>query len=448
MMENTMKFLFSKSFLLLGLSFSFGMAQPTQQPCPDEVKDLPAGTTCWSGQDDRGAYYWIVKPQNWNGNLVLHAHGGPFLGNPKLQRVTEDLKRWSIWTREGYAWAASSFSQGGVAVMSAAKDTANLLPIATQTIGKPKKVILHGQSWGASVAARAAEINGPLSEVSPKVDALLLTSGVLGGARSYDFRFDLRVIWQAVCGTHPKATLIPDKGYSYEYPIWQGLPKDKKMTDEEFNQIVNACLGLDKPETERTQAQKDNGKTIARVVKIPETSIKSHLKWATYHFQDIVWNRLDGKNPFANETVRYGSKEDEKLNSQVARYKADPKAVAALTKDINPTGNIALPILTMRGIGDPTAFVELAAEWETTVTKAGHANNMVQLYTNDKEHSYLSDAQYIAAMNALLAWVDRGEKPTPASVEQRCKELDATKNECRIVPEYKPAPLSSRSVVR
>lgn len=71
----------------------------------------------------------------------------------------------------------------------------------------------------ASVAARAAEINGPLSEVSPKVDALLLTSGVLGGARSYDFRFDLRVIWQAVCGTHPKATLIPDKGYSYEYDL-------------------------------------------------------------------------------------------------------------------------------------------------------------------------------------------------------------------------------------
>ena len=49
-------------------------------------------------------------------------------------------------------------------------------------------------------------------------DAVLLTSGVLGGGtRSYDFRLDLRVVYQALCNNHPR----PDEP---AYPLWMGLP--------------------------------------------------------------------------------------------------------------------------------------------------------------------------------------------------------------------------------
>lgn len=58
------------------------------------------------------------------------------------------------------------------------------------------------------------------------------------------------------------------------------------MTDEEFNQIVNACLGLDKPEAERTQAQRQ-WQNHCGVVKIPETSIKSHFKMGHLHFKTL-----------------------------------------------------------------------------------------------------------------------------------------------------------------
>ena len=418
-------------------------SEPKQQPCPSEVKDLPEGTTCWAGKDEAGAYYWVAKPKNWNGNLVIHTHGGPFLGHPKQERVTEDFERWSIWVRDGYAWAASSYHQGGVAVMDAANDTAHLLPIAAKLVGPTKKVILHGQSWGASVAARAAEIDGPLSLVQPKIDAVLLTSGVLaGGTKSYDFRLDLRAVYQAVCENHPRANEV-------QYPLWQGLAsKDAKMSKEDLKERIDECLGLDKPDASRSAQQKENLKTIESVIKIPEKSIHAHLGWATHHFQDIVFTRLQGRNPFSNDTVKYvGSSNDEALNKKVLRYKADPTAVADFGKDTNPTGNIALPIITIRGINDPTAFVELANTWEATVTKAGHANTMTQLFTNDKEHSYLSDAQYVAAMNALLAWTDGGKKPTPADVEKQCSALDAKwkpQSDCRILPEYKPAPLASR----
>lgn len=436
-----------KSCLLLSASLSLSLASPQQQPCPKEVKDLPEGTTCWAGQDEAGAYYWIAKPKDWNGNLVLHSHGGPALGKlPKAERAIEDFDRWSIWVRSGNALAVTSYRQGGVEVMAGAEDTARMLPIAVSVIGKTKKVILHGQSWGGGVAARAAEVNGPLSKVEPKIDGVLLTNGLLaGGTKAYDFRLDLRVVWQAVCENHPRANEI-------QYPLWQGLSsKDAKMSKEDLTQRVNECLGLDKPKTERSEKQKENLKTIVDVIKIPEKSIQGHLGWATHHFQDIVFNRLQGKNPFSNEHVNYvGSNNDEALNKKVLRYKADPSAVAAFAKDADPSGNIALPMLTLNAMNDPTVFVEIADFWKNKVGKVGKGNNLVQVFADDNQHSYISDTHYVTIMNSLLKWIDKGEKPTPTSVAKECSALDAKWNpkDCRFVPDFKPAPLSSRVPVR
>ena len=59
-----------------------------------------------------------------------------------------------------------------------------------------------------------------------------------------------------------------------------------------------------------------------------------------------------------------------------------------------------------------------------------HANALTQGRVSvcgqcrEHEHSYLSDAQYVAAVAALLNWIERKEKPTPAGIASRCAELD------------------------
>ncbi|MGS0756044.1 hypothetical protein ACVBEH_16155 [Roseateles sp. GG27B] len=128
---------------------------PTPRACPS---GLPAKTRCLGGQDSAGAFYLIAMPPVWSGVLVLHAHGGPELGAPKLERSAEDLTRWAIMVKAGHAWAGSTFRQGGVAVRAAAEDTERLRKIFVAHVAKPKQTILHGQSWGAGVAAKAAEM--------------------------------------------------------------------------------------------------------------------------------------------------------------------------------------------------------------------------------------------------------------------------------------------------
>lgn len=417
-------------------------AAPQAVDCPS---GLPGGTRCLGGKDSAGAFYRIAIPAGWQGDLVVHAHGGPALGEPKPERVVEDLQRWAIMVRAGYAWVGSTFHQGGVAVLSAAEDTERVRRIFVTHVQQPRRTVLHGQSWGASVAARTAEFYGHTAPGQrPAYDAVLLTSGVLGGgSRSYDFRLDLRVVYQALCHNHPK----PDEP---AYPLWQGLPEGSTLTRGELNQRVNDCLGLDKPAPERSAEQRQKAQTIARVIRIPESSIGAHLAWATWHFQDIVQRRTGGGSPFGNLGAVYGSTVDGAwLNAQVARYVADPVAVKRFSADTDPTGRIDLPVLTVHGIDDPTAFVELDDEFAHTMAKAGRADKLVQTFTRDKEHSYLSDPAYPTLMQALLRWVEQGEKPTPAGIAAACPAMEARFGAgCRFEPAYRPAPLDTRITPR
>ena len=430
-----------------------GTALPAAATCPT---GLPEGARCLNGRDYLGAWYWIAVPKDWTpetGVLVVHAHGGPALGEPTLARATADLQRWSVMVRAGHAWAGSSFRQGGVEVLAAGEDTERLRQIAVAALGQPRRTLLHGQRWGASVAARMAEryvtpdIDPRRTTPGPQpYDGVLLTSGVLaGGTRSYDVRLDLRVVYQALCNNHPK----PDES---AYPLWMGLPPETKLTRVELAERVDACLGVQRKPTERSAAQQQRLTTLTRVVKLPEQEVLPHLQWATWHFQDITLRKLKGRNPFGNEGVQYaGSPDDAALNRDVLRYRADPAALAELARDTDPTGRLLLPTLTLHGIDDMTAFVELESHFRDNVTESGAADRLVQVYTADHAHSYSSDAHYVSAVGALLDWVDKGDKPEAASLEQRCKALAAVwqpAGGCRIRVDYQPAPLGSRVPTR
>ncbi|MDZ7812234.1 MAG: hypothetical protein U5L74_03560 [Ideonella sp.] len=399
---------------------------------------LPDGTQCLSGKDEAGAYWWVAMPKEWSGVLVMHAHGGPELGAPRLERGAADLQRWSIMVKAGHAWAGSTFRQGGVAVRAAAEDTERLRLLFNKEVAQPRRTVLHGQSWGAGVAAIGAEMH-PNS-----MDGVLLTSGVLaGGTRSYDFRLDLRVVYQAVCGTHPK----PDEP---AYPVWMGLPPDGKLTRPELAQRVNDCTGVNLPKAQRSPAQQQALDTLTRQARIPERSLIGHLNWATWHFQDIVQKRTSGKSPFGNIGVVYTAETgQDALNAKVARFATDPQAVATLAADTDPNGKISKPTLSLRGIHDATAFVEMDSVFAQAMAQAGNAQWLVQTYSDSAEHSYLHDAEYPAAMDALLAWIERGEKPTPQGLLQRCKAVQPRfGGDCKLVPEYRAASLETRVAPR
>ena len=85
---------------------------------------------------------------------------------------------------------------------------------------------------------------------------------------------------------------------------------------------MDACTGIRQKPAERSAAQQRNLKTIVDVIRIPESSLIGHMNWATWHFQDIVFNRLSGRNPFegAGEAFRPRQREfRERMSEMVIR---------------------------------------------------------------------------------------------------------------------------------
>ncbi|MGW2387091.1 hypothetical protein [Streptomyces sp. NPDC001658] len=409
--------------------------RPEPAPCPSALTGKAA---CYTGRDTNGAFYTIAVPTRWNGSLVVHAHGGPDLGDTSdPARGPEDLGRWKVVVEEGYAWAGSSYRRGGYGTRMAAADTESVRRLFVSGFGRPRRTYVHGQSWGGNVAAKVAEVHG---RKGGTYDGVLLTNGVLGGgSRGYDYRVDLRVVYQYYCRNHPRPT-------EPSYPLWKGLRADSTMTSAGLRARLQECTGLASAPQDRTAAQQRNLDDILAVTRVPERSLESHLRFATFTFRDIVTHRLGGRNPFTNTGVRYsGSHDDAALNAGVERFSADPAARRDLSYDSDLTGKVHLPVLTLHAIDDPTAFVEHEAAYRATLRGAGRDGHLVQTFTRESEHSALSDSEYATSLAALDTWARTGRKPTPHSIAASCAVHDRVyATGCFYAPDFRPAPYASR----
>lgn len=393
--------------------------------CPAAVA---AFADCLSASDGQGAWLLAAMPRRWNRRLVVHAHGGPRLGEPQSGDSAEDLERFAVMVGTGYAWIGSTYRRGGYGVRMAAASVDESRRLFWAKWGRPERTLLHGQSWGGNVAAKTAELYALDADGRANYDGVLVTNGVLyGGTRAYGFRADLRAIWQFYCRNHPATD-------EAAYPLWQGLPAGSRMNREELRRRVQACTGLDSAPAERTPEQAARLHDILAVSGVAERELLGHLAWGTFHFRDLVQKRLGGRNPFDNTRTRYsGSRDDRALNAGIERFAADPQALAELAYDADLSGLIVRPTLTVHALHDPVVSPGADADYASVVEAAGRGALLAQVATDEDEHSRLKDATYRSALAALEAWLDGGGKPDAAAVQKACVAAVPDAAQCRFV---------------
>lgn len=391
--------------------------------CPQAVAKVAA---CHSVRDENGAWLLVAIPNEWNHRLIVHAHGGPRLDEPKEGDSAEDLDRFAVMVRAGYAWIGSTYRRGGYGVRMAAEDVDNSRRLFWAKWGRPERTLLHGQSWGGNVAAKAAELYALDIDGRANYNAVLTTNGLLfGGTRGYQFRADLRAVYQYYCHNHPAAS-------EAQYPVWQGLPAGVRMSRDQLRERINACTGLDSAPKQRTPQQAARLRDILAVTGVAEQKLSSHLAWGTFHFQDLVQLRLGRRNPFDNmQTVYRGSHDDKALNAGVERFAADPDALARLAYDADLSGLIVLPMLTVHALHDPVVSFEAEAAYAATVHAAGRSHLLAQVATDESEHSRLRDATYLSALRALEAWLQTGVRPDASALQAACLASQPASEECR-----------------
>lgn len=398
----------------------------TPMPCPASVAPV---ATCHAARDANGAWLLAAVPHEWNRRLVVHAHGGPRLTPPRENDSADDLDRFAPMVRAGYAWIGSTYRRGGYGVRSAAEDVEASRDMFWATWGRPKRTLLHGQSWGGNVAAKTAELHALDSDGRARYDGVLVTNGVLsGGTRAYDFRADLRAVYQFYCGNHP----APDEP---AYPLWQGLPADSAMTRDDLARRVDDCTGVSLAPDARSAGQASKLRDIVAASGIAETELVSHLAWGTFHFRDLVQKRLQGRNPFDNTQRAYrGSRDDASLNAGIERFAADPAALAMLAYDADLSGLIVVPLLSIHAQKDPVVSIAGEAMYADTVRHAGRSHLLAQFTTDESDHSRLREESTMTALAMLEGWIDSGHKPDFTHAAAWCRAHFENKGSCLLLP--------------
>jgi GNAT superfamily N-acetyltransferase len=427
--------------MLPALAQDAPQAAPDSVACPAAVAEI---ATCYSAKQDSGAYVLAAMPKNWNGTLIVFAHGGPSMAPPTAKSSQGDLAKYAVEVKRGFAFVASSYRREGYGVEMAAADTDAARAFFVTRIAKPKHTLVHGASYGGLVTAKLLETYAKAPDGTAQYDGAFLNSGlVIGAPIGYQFRADLRAVYQYYCKNLPRPA-------EAQYPLWMGLPAQSTLTAKDLAARIDDCAGVAKPAAERSAGQKRNLSNIIGVMGFSDRVLVRNMQAATFLFRDIQLRITQGKSAFSNIGVRYkGSDDDAALNAGVVRFASDPRAVAALAADGQPTGALLIPMVSIHSINDPQVAVEVQAAYRARVDGAGNGARLVQAYTDEAQHTGQSAPEIAAALDGLMQWIEKGVAPTPESIAQSCKALQAALDgPCRYHPDFTPKPYDTRFYAR
>jgi hypothetical protein len=414
---------------------------PTVVACPAVVAEI---ATCYSERLGTGAFVLAAMPKDWNGNLVVFGHGGPAVAPPTASGSQSDLAKYSFAVKNGFAWIGSSYRREGYGVQMAAEDSDQARRFFIERIAKPRRTIYHGASYGGLVGAKLIETYAKNADGSLNYDGAFFNSGyVVGAPLGHQFRADLRAVYQYYCKNLPR----PEEP---QYPLWSGLPTESKMRLTDLETVVDACTGVAHEAAARTDLQKQNLANILGVMRFPERMLVRHMQAATFLFRDIAERITHGRSAFSNVDVRYtGSSDDAALNRGVARFAADSEALAALKADGEPTGSLPVPVVSIHSINDPQVVVEVQSAYRDLVDRAVAGDRLVQAFTDENEHTGQSAPELAASLDALMQWIEKGNRPTPQTIAAGCERWRGTlEGRCSFHPEFSPRPYATRFYAR
>src|SRR5215510_15121562 len=188
-----------------------------------------------------GADYMISVPPQWNGGLVMFAHGyegeGPGSGNVRGSPLDFYLGE------HGYAWAASGYRSRGYRPDWFVLDTLALRDRFIKEFGQPRWTIIHGQSMGGHVAIASLELYPEVYQGG------LIECGVVDGVGLVDWLYAYTAAAEYFSGLPLLETLRPefDKLTSVEFLRLMGAPGHYTERGQRFDNVVKHLMGGDLP---------------------------------------------------------------------------------------------------------------------------------------------------------------------------------------------------------
>lgn len=365
-------------------------------------------TSRWTGVLN-GAAYRVEVPANWNGKLVMYAHGyagtGAGLGvsNPSIRRYL---------IQNGYAWAASSYSKNYYDVRAGVEDTNALAleftKIATKNsrpLAEPSKIYITGHSMGGHITGAAIEDEAAKTAVNKvKYAGAVPMCGVMGDAELFNQFAAMQVTAQALAGLPSYPT---DKWSEIQTQVTNTLfttfPSQPTATGVKYLSVLKNITGGPRP-------MFDQG--IAFGGSFPSA-------YGTFGSDGTVTGILN-RNVLDTRAFTYQIDGDTAgtaaLNSSVLKLTAAVDANRLRTDGLRwipqINGEFKIPVVSIHTLGDLFVPFSMEQVYQKRVAAKGNGNWLVQRAIRGASHCDFSVQEQVEAFDAMIKWERDGIKPT------------------------------------
>jgi hypothetical protein len=394
-----------------------------------DVTDMST-TSRWAGVLG-GAAYQVEVPPNWNGKLVMYAHG--YAGTGATLNVQQpSVRRYLI--QSGYAWAASSYAKNYYDVRAGVEDTNALalefVNIATKggrTLAAPSKYYITGVSMGGHITAAAIEDEAAATAVHKvKYSGAVPMCGVVGDTELFNEFSAMQVTAQAIAG-------VP------AYPTAQWADISALVTGTLFTTFPSAPTAKGAQYLAALQNITGGPRPMFNLGILFGGSFP--FAYGTFGGDGTVTGILT-KNVLDTSAYTYTIDGDPAattaLNASAQKLTADPDA-NRLRRDglrwipkIN--GEFKIPVVSIHTLGDLFVPFSMEQVYQKRVAAKGNSAYLVQRAIRGVSHCDFTIAEQVDAVDAMLKWEGGGTKPagddvvTPATVAATTYGCTFTKN--------------------
>lgn len=362
------------------------------------------GARVFTGIDD-GQAYRIEVPDDWNGDLVVHAHG--YRGTGTTVHVDSPALRQHFIDR-GYAWAASSYQTNGYDVEQGVEDSHDMLERFRSVVPGGQaldEVVMHGLSMGGHITAVEVERHPETFAAAYPV------CGVLGDTALFDYHLGAVATAAALAGAPLGYEEYVANPTAYARVVTgQVLPElftqrpTPKAAGERWSGALEQLSGGERPGFESAFAYW-NTPALDPVPGLPYLfTLYPGLHGGT---AGVATGNVAG-----NEGLVYQldadpgvSQVEAVLNKEVRRVARDPRAegIPGVAADT------AVPVLSLHDLGD--LFVPFSMEQVYAAEAADNGTEFVSRAIRANGHCDFTVGELAKGFDDLVRWTRTGRAP-------------------------------------
>lgn len=397
--------------LLLALG---GCADEATNPVAPPIDDLDGDTkasvivedgyTRYDGTIGGTNLYAFLVPDDWNGELVLYAHGFIDAEEPLALPTKDNV----IAIRDrvvamGFAWAYCSYRENGLAIKDGAWATRRLPHLFRAAVqADPSHTWLMAHSLGGLISVELAETH------PGEYDGVLTMGGMIGGTRAQlDYVGHVRILFDL---------LYPDVLPGTVIDVPEGLDLNQDVIYPVVGAVQADPMGLGVlSQLEQTPLPFRSGEELVE-------SLVTAIGFNVRGIHDVL-DRTNGRCPIDNFDTEYTPTVPgtlppallAQINAGAQRYDRVRPTENLFDRHYEPSGELTVPMISLHNRFDPVVPAFHESLYAAMVAAEGNGANLVQVFTERYGHTDFSadeaadallDLREMAGVEPVLALAD------------------------------------------